>query len=42
MDETVSFINDKHIIRTIQRIVQPLGRTIDSANPMVDARLRDG
>ena len=41
-DEAVSFINDKHIIRTIQRIVQPLGRTIDSANPMVDARLRDG
>ena len=41
-DETVSFINDKHIIRTIQRIVQPLGRTIDAANPMVDARLRDG
>lgn len=41
-DETVSFINDKHITRTIQRIVQPLGRTIDSANPMVDARLRDG
>ena len=41
-EETVSFINDKHIIRTIQRIVQPLGRTIDAANPMVDARLRDG
>ena len=41
-DESVSFINNKHIIRTIQRIVQPLGRTIDSANPMVDARLRDG
>lgn len=41
-DETVSFINDTHIIRTIQRIVQPLGRTIDAANPMVDARLRDG
>lgn len=41
-DETVSFINDEHIIRTIQRIVQPLGRTIDAANPMVDARLRDG
>lgn len=41
-DENVSFINDKHIIRTIQRIVQPLGRTIDAANPMVDARLRDG
>ena len=41
-EETVSFINDKHIVRTIQRIVQPLGRTIDAANPMVDARLRDG
>ena len=41
-DESVSFINDNHIIRTIQRIVQPLGRTIDAVNPMVDARLRDG
>jgi len=41
-DESVSFINENHIIRTIQRIVQPLGRTIDSVNPMVDARLRDG
>ena len=41
-DESISFINDTHIIRTIQRIVQPLGRTIDAANPMVDARLRDG
>ena len=41
-DESVSFINDEHIIRTIQRIVQPLGRTIDAVNPMVDARLRDG
>ena len=41
-EDSVSFINDKHIIRTIQRMVQPLGRTIDTANPMVDARLRDG
>lgn len=41
-DESVSFINDDHILRTIQRIVQPLGRTIDAANPMVDARLQDG
>ena len=41
-DESVSFINDRHILRTIQRMVQPLGRTIDVANPMVDARLRDG
>lgn len=41
-DDTISFINDDHIVRTIQRIVQPLGRTIDTANPMVDARLKDG
>ena len=41
-DDSVSFINDDHIIRTIQRMSQPLGRTIDTANPMVDARLKDG
>ncbi|MDD6879533.1 MAG: CpaF family protein [bacterium] len=41
-DESISFINDEHIIRTIQRIVQPLGRTIDSSNPMVDSHLPDG
>lgn len=41
-DESVSFINEEHIIRTIQRMIQPLGRTIDTSNPMVDARLKDG
>lgn len=41
-DESVSFINDDHILRTIQRMIQPLGRTIDSSNPMVDSRLPDG
>jgi len=41
-DNTVSFINNDHIIRTVQRIIQPLGRTIDSSNPMVDSRLPDG
>ncbi len=41
-DESISFINEEHIVRTVQRIVQPLGRTIDAVNPMVDARLRDG
>ncbi|MCI9433948.1 MAG: CpaF family protein [Bacilli bacterium] len=41
-DESVSFINEDHIIRTIQRMIQPLGRTIDTSNPMVDARLNDG
>ncbi|MEG1495579.1 MAG: CpaF family protein [Bacilli bacterium] len=41
-DDTISFINQDHILRTIQRMVQPLGRTIDAANPMVDSRLPDG
>ena len=41
-DDSISFINDDHIVRTIQRMIQPLGRTIDTANPMVDARLKDG
>ena len=41
-DDTISFINDEHIVRTIGRMIQPLGRTIDTANPMVDARLSDG
>ena len=41
-DDSVSFINEDHIIRTIQRMIQPLGRTIDASNPMVDARLSDG
>ena len=41
-NNSISFINDEHILRTIQRIIQPLGRTIDISNPMVDARLQDG
>ena len=41
-DDSVSFINDAHIIRTIQRLIQPIGRTIDTSSPMVDARLTDG
>ncbi|MEG1313816.1 MAG: ATPase, T2SS/T4P/T4SS family, partial [Bacilli bacterium] len=41
-DDTISFINKDHILRTIQRMIQPLGKTIDAANPMVDSRLPDG
>ena len=41
-DDSISFINDAHIIRTIQRLIQPIGRTIDTSSPMVDARLADG
>lgn len=38
----VRFINENHLIQIIQRIVEPLGRHIDDASPMVDARLPDG
>lgn len=41
-DETVSFINSEHILRIIQKMVQPIGKTIDTVNPMVDSRLPDG
>ena len=41
-DDSVSFINDDHIIRVVQRLIQPIGKTIDIAHPMVDARLEDG
>lgn len=41
-DDSISFINEDHILRTINRIVQPLGKNIDVRNPLVDARLDDG
>ena len=41
-DEGISFINDDHIMRTITRLIGPLGRTLDAKNPMVDSRLADG
>ena len=41
-DNSISFIDNEHIIRTIQRLIGPLGRTIDATNPMVDSRLSDG
>ncbi|HIC88144.1 MAG TPA: CpaF family protein [Anaerolineae bacterium] len=38
----VEFEDEDHVMRVIERIVQPLGRRIDEAQPMVDARLPDG
>jgi pilus assembly protein CpaF len=38
----VTFFNDDHVMRIIERIVAPLGRRIDESSPMVDARLKDG
>ncbi len=36
------FRDKQHVMRIIERIVAPLGRRIDEASPMVDARLPDG
>jgi len=38
----VSFQNDDHVMRIIDRIISPLGRRCDESQPMVDARLPDG
>ena len=38
----VTFIDDKHLLQVIDRIVSRVGRRIDEACPMVDARLPDG
>jgi pilus assembly protein CpaF len=37
-----AFLNDEHVLRTIDRIITPLGRRIDDSSPRVDARLPDG
>ena len=36
------FVDDAHLRRTIDKIVARVGRRIDEAQPMVDARLPDG
>lgn len=38
----VTFRDDQHVIRVIERIVSPIGRRVDESSPMVDARLPDG
>src|SRR6188472_3041165 len=37
-----SFVDDTHLRRIIDKIVSQVGRRIDEAQPMVDARLPDG
>jgi pilus assembly protein CpaF len=37
-----SFVDDTHLRRIIDKIVSQVGRRIDEATPMVDARLPDG
>ncbi|MGB3989725.1 MAG: CpaF family protein, partial [Acetivibrionales bacterium] len=38
----VTFKDNQHVMRVIEKIVAPLGRRIDESSPMVDARLPDG
>ena len=38
----ITFLNDAHVLRIIDRIITPLGRRIDQSSPRVDARLPDG
>ncbi len=39
---SVSFEDDAHVLKIIDRIVSRIGRRCDESNPMVDARLQDG
>ncbi len=39
---SVTFKNEKHLMRVIDKIVSAVGRRVDESNPYVDARLADG
>ena len=38
----LSFVDERHVLRVLQRMLAPSGRRLDESNPMVDARLPDG
>src|SRR5882672_2563221 len=38
----VSFQNDEHVMRIVERIIAPIGRRVDESKPYEDARLPDG
>src|SRR6478736_8150557 len=43
VEETdATFVDDAHLMRIIDKIVSQVGRRVDEASPMVDARLPDG
>jgi pilus assembly protein CpaF len=41
-ETTLTFKDDQHLLRIIERIVSSVGRRVDESSPMVDARLLDG
>lgn len=38
----ITFVNDEHVMRVIERIIAPIGRRVDESKPFEDARLPDG
>ncbi len=38
----IRFVDDSHVMRIVDKIVSQIGRRVDEASPMVDARLPDG
>jgi len=42
MKSPITFDDDDHVLRIIDRIILPLGRRVDADSPTVDARLPDG
>jgi pilus assembly protein CpaF len=38
----VTFTNDEHTMRVVERIIAPIGRRVDESKPYEDARLPDG
>ncbi|GAB3374353.1 CpaF family protein [Spongiibacter taiwanensis] len=36
------FLDNRHVLRVIRRMISPLGRRIDESSPIVDGRLADG
>ena len=42
MKSPITFDDDNHVMRIIDRIILPLGRRVDPDSPAVDARLPDG
>ena len=39
---TITFKDERHLLRIIDKIVSAVGRRVDESNPYVDARLSDG
>jgi pilus assembly protein CpaF len=38
----IVFVDDRHLMHVIDKIVSAVGRRVDESSPMVDARLKDG